>query len=258
MSTQMKFEPNPPPKKKKYKRPKGVAPRRPGRPSILDGALSLEDILKVFELGLPATVSAKKLGISTWTYRKILRDKGYYQPYKPVPAGPGVEHLNGHSPSLLLEWCRAHPKRNLPRSIRKIAKMTGIKYETIKQYLKKRKRRVKDWIVSLGDLRALKGTVITDSLRRKIPVDLVTLYTISLDNYDLDVLLDMVLKGGVRLKARLGWKEYVGLFGKVPGDAPWVPRKRVLVKNPSLSVPLPPSSGTHPDHDPETPVPSPQ
>lgn len=255
-----------PRKRAKHKpRHKGTPPRRPGRPSVLDGALSMTDILKVFEKGLSAVQSAKLLGISPRTYRDILIKKGYYQPYKPLPSGPDVEYSNGYKVPFLIMWCREHPSRKLPRSISKIAEITGLPKENIKQYFKRRKRHLRQWLEALGPLTGVKDKVFVDSVGRSIPTNLISIYTLTVETFELDVVLDLMLKGGVRLKTKLPWKEYIKVFDKTPADAPWVAKKRSIaktsgpgIKSPSSPEPQAPSSETHPDYAPSPPDPCPR
>ena len=202
--------------------------RHIGRPSIFEEGLSEKDILKVYEKGLSCRKGAAELGIDPKTYRKYLAKLGMSSAgYKRPSPGPTIEFANGYRVPKLLLWCREHPHRKLPRSLKRIAQITEIPFETVRSYLVKRKHRMLLWAKSLGDLRALKGTIIIDDTGRHIPVEMISSYEMRIDIYDLKVKLTIVLRGGVYLKASLAWADYAALFGLGPKDAPWVPKKRV-------------------------------
>lgn len=206
--------------------------RRSGRPSIFDEGLTMQDLIKAYSQGYSCRKAAKILGISVRVYRKYLNAAGYKTSDTKLTPGFSIEYLNGFRIPKLLLWTKEHPHKKLPRDMKKIALITGIPFGTIRSYMRRRKQRLLKWLLSLGDLSTIKDKVLLDTEGRHIPLELITTYSIKTDNYDLSVYVDLVLKGGIYLKAHISWEDYIGLFGLTPKDAPWVLKKRDL-KNPS-------------------------
>ena len=122
----------------------------PKRTLIELGQFTLEEFKQTFVEEKTILKTAKKLGVNRRTVRRMLDRYGLQVP----PVGKPVGSRQPHH-SAILKWVREHPDEKLPRSVKRISDLTGVSQNKIKTYLYRQRKRAKNAIRSLPDLRKL-------------------------------------------------------------------------------------------------------
>ena len=104
-------------------------------PRLSELSLTAEDIITLYNDCLSVDQVAEDTGISTRTIRKYLNERG-------IRAQGRRERKPRYETGAFACWLREHPDIVLPRSVTKIAEMTGIKRSTVNSHLIYRQRKV--------------------------------------------------------------------------------------------------------------------
>ena len=190
-------------------------PRHPGRPTITEQlGLTTEVIVAAYKehKTLGPTAAALKISESTLkNYLKAAKSCGA----QGRPQQPYAWRRKGATP--VYEWFREHRNTKLPRSAVEIATLSGFKVSQIRKFLWSRKRAAHEYLVSLGPLNELPGVVI-DIRGRKIPLDMVQAYELTVDSYNLTVKITGVLKFGGEVHAMLPFRQIQQLYESTTTD----------------------------------------
>lgn len=159
------------------------------RKKIEEIGVTIEDVVALYrQLGTAERVG-RKLSISERTVRKYLTECG-----ETLRRGRRAGDAGGHYHfSRFAKWLRENPGTPLPRSIRGIASITGLKPNDVKTYLYRRRRSVQAFVESLPDL-TRRNVLMVDRDGRKIPTRAFQYYIISINRWTLEIIIRAVLK----------------------------------------------------------------
>lgn len=150
--------------------------------------VSLDDIRSLYRQLESVKGVARSIGVSYRTAKKYLREAGV----QPRRGRPPVEEGGKHF-SAFANWLRKHPQTALPRSISAISKITGFSKDTIKSYLRRRRRRVQKFVESLPPL-GEKNRLLLDIEGRRIPTRGMDWYILSIDRWTLKIKIRALMK----------------------------------------------------------------
>lgn len=112
-----------------------------------------EMILKTYAQLTSVKRTAKVLGVCTRTVRRYLKAYGVS-----IRRG-NVKGVKGKKWGKFPTWLRENRDKVLPRSIVKIAEITGCTKDQVKSYLKRERKRMRDFLRSLPDLKTFEFTL---------------------------------------------------------------------------------------------------
>ncbi len=120
-----------------------------------------------------------------------------------------------HKPSKVYYWLVEH-QGVIPRNIAEIARQSGIQEMTIRKFLYRRRDAAMEYLKVLGKVSALENIQLVSIKGQKFLTQQIAQVELQLDQYDLTVTLDCMLKSGVAVHCRLAYVEYTRLFPQKP------------------------------------------
>ena len=187
-----------------------------GRPSYLEAHPEIvERIREEYAKDRSIRRVAAVLAISHNTVKKYLRVLGIEKSLgrSPDPAPWIARHTTPFA-----EWVSKR-KDPLPRSVRKIAELSGFSKDQIYLYLKRRKSAAQAYLRSLGDLTEL-SIALVDTSGRHVNVGMFAQYELDVDKFSLLVTIKATLKFGGHLIFRLTFGRYKALFQRSEPEMP--------------------------------------
>lgn len=176
------------------------------RKEVYRKGFTIEEVIELYErLGSSRKV-ATALSLSPRTILTYLREVRY-DLKRGRKKGEG-----GRPPHLLSQvekWVEDNPGVELPRSVSKIAEITGCSPDAVRGYISRRRAKVLDFAESLPDLTEL-DTLLLDLKGRPIPTQAIKWYITSVDRFSLDIIVRAYLKNGKAYTFRNSmedWKE---------------------------------------------------
>ncbi len=166
-----------------------------GRPPITK-YVKPERMVKAYEVHGSLTKAAKSLCVNTKTLRRILVLEGV-EIHKPV-----LEHVKIHrSPtqeSKFVRWLRANPNIKLPTNMKKISKISGLSYDTVKGYIWRRRKALVEILGSLPSIKTLPDTsFFIDTLGQKIYPSQIVDYSFKVTKLSMEATIIVVLKNDI-------------------------------------------------------------
>lgn len=132
-----------------------------------------EHVLAVYEKYHRIIPAAEELGVCEKTLRAYFRWIGFKVK---VGRPKGATSVNTHY-SCFANWLREHKGEKLPRSVIKIARLTGCTEKAVRSYLDRRRQAIEKQI---GDLRKY-FILLEDSRKWRIPTKAFRTYSLSLN-----------------------------------------------------------------------------
>jgi hypothetical protein len=169
----------------------GKMKKKIGRPSYLSKSKSYaEKVKKAFNVHKTVRRTAKALGISRQTVSDYLKQfnidtlptGGAYQKYFPKQKKYGAFE----------RWLLEHPDETLPKEPIKISRMTGINPNTIRCSLYRFRKRQRDRIKKLPDIRRSE-VFLEDVFERVFLTSDIKKYMLKFDKYTLELIIDAVM-----------------------------------------------------------------
>ena len=186
--------------------------RYPGRPTCLeDGTFTIKSLRTAYQQTRSIVKTAALLGVSPTTVKKYLhgslKERG--RPIQPASWKTKCR-------SQVHAWFAENKGRQLPRTSKEIAELSGFSMEQVNRYLWSRKKAMESYLASLPPLNS-RIVVLTDLNGQKVPSNLIKDYSTSIDRISADVTISAVLTlGGLRV-IRLPFRQYEAvLLGKNP------------------------------------------
>ncbi|HSW65294.1 MAG TPA: hypothetical protein VLH56_18580 [Dissulfurispiraceae bacterium] len=187
-----------------------------GRPSYAEANPELvSKILEAYARDKSVRRVAQELCISHNTVKKYLGLRGVP---KPIGRNPDPKPWISRHPTPFAEWVTAQ-KQPLPRSVAKIAELSGFSKDQIYLYLKRRKAAAIAYLRSLGDLDTL-GLTLVDTTGRRVNTGMFAQYELDVDKFSLLVTINATLKFGGHLIFRLTFAKYKALFASPELEMP--------------------------------------
>jgi len=149
---------------------------------------------KTFETSLSCREVGDKLGISTQTARRYLKDFNLTYPSGRPSKGNLPPKLTGG----LIKWIKANPKVKLPSSVAEIVKVTNLTKDQVKSSLYRMKLKHKERIENLGKLYNLPGALKLTSGSIFTFKDIKS-YSISHSPFSEDLKIDALLRNKKRV-----------------------------------------------------------
>lgn len=153
-----------------------------GRKPYIGTRFSEKEVREVYEEAGTVKGAAETLEVNPKTLSLWLKEMG-------VSVRRGRPIKPGFHDGCFAVWLRNHPGQKIPRSIKKLAKMTGCSYEEIKSYLYRRRRNIRNRIEKVLDVAKSWGPY---------PWRAVDHMTAELDMYRFLVRLDVYFKNGTK------------------------------------------------------------
>ncbi len=185
-----------------------------GRPTVLEQhGLQLEHLVAVFNNSRSEREAAAKLQISARTMRKYLYLAGI------IPSLTVRTRKSGetYKPSAVYHWIREQ-RGIIPRSVRTIAELSGLKEATVRRFLSRRRASAIRYIEKLGPLREVEGKQLVTTRGSRFLTQQVAQCRYKVDLYDLSVVMTIVLRSGVSVKSAMSFNEYRRLFPEQTDD----------------------------------------
>ena len=187
-----------------------------GRPSYFEANPELvEKIREAYARDKSVRRVASELCVSHNTVKKYL---GLLGVPKPIGRNPDPKPWISRHPTPFAEWVAAQ-KQPLPRSVAKIAELSGFSKDQIYLYLKRRKSAAIAYLKSLGDLDKL-SIALVDTNGRRVNVGMFAQYELDVDKFSLLVTIKATLKFGGHLIFRLTFAKYKALFPGLEVEMP--------------------------------------
>lgn len=145
------------------------------------------------------TATSRALGIDYKTLKRVLRDNNIdYSTPRKVTLN---YHRTDNNRSKFAQWLKEHPDAKLPANMKEISRITGLSYDTVRCYFRRRRDATQKLLESLPDLRTLPGLIIENELGHNIRTDDIKKYRYYWDRYNLKVKIMMELANGVFTEA---------------------------------------------------------
>ena len=176
--------------------------RPPGRPTCIEeGVFTMQQLRTLYAQTHSIRKVSAKLGVSPTTVKKYLKGQTA-RPGRPIqPRAWDV-----HSRSLVHEWFVANKNRQLPRTTREIAELSGFSVQQINRYLGVRKKAMESYLASLPPINSC-VFILRDTEGMRVPTNLIKAYSLWVDRITGDVTISAVLKVGGHRIIRLPFRE---------------------------------------------------
>ena len=148
-------------------------------------------LIRTYEESLNMEIAGAALGITGRTLRNYFKKWGYTPERGPRHGRSGLDY---HS-SCIIEWIRRHPGVAIPTSVKGISTLTGCSYDSVRCYLYRYRREIREAILGLPDLRKYTATIKTIA-NISIPMNAIDYYKISIHTRSSKIKIAGVLVNG--------------------------------------------------------------
>lgn len=184
--------------------------KKTGRKRIIEEGYSLADMSKVYAEEKSLRRAAARLGISTQTLHYYIKA---IQENRPVGRNPDPNAWESRQVSAASKWVREQTEP-LPRSVKELAKKSGLSVDQFYYYFKRRVRAAKAYLNSLGDLRDIPNLLLVDIHGRKILAGMFANYELTVDKFSLLVTIRATLKFGGHTVFKMSFGNYKDIFDR--------------------------------------------
>ena len=115
--------------------------------------------------------------------------------------------MRKHRTTALFQWIKEHPGVALPQNIAGISAITGINKKQVKEALYRREKKMQAALRELGPIMDGHGTFVTRA-GVTLPVSAVACYSLRLEKYSLDVMLEGELRDSTPFVAKMTREQY--------------------------------------------------
>ncbi len=177
----------------------------PSRDALREKGLVLEDLIEAYEQEKTIVKAARKVGVSSSTFHRIMLQKGYV-------FTRGRKNTKKKHTSVVANWLRKHSDVALPRNYKKISEIMDIPLATVRAYFKRRQDRMQQILIDYHDiiglplfgLKDVSGNMITNKGLNDVKV--------YVDDFALCYVIKASTLSGARLTFIRQFEEYLEMF----------------------------------------------